>query len=161
MRFLHAAQNFVKVFEERYPPYGQDSVAFSASADSIATAINVNENRVFYLLRWVIDAQNASSPVNYKSGIDQFRDALAASSPEKLSALLPADNPQNAQTFFRLPADVRKGMKPYLVIGEDVIFLNPIDHPTAFIAVYFGPAAHGYVPTLAALFNLNAGAPTG
>jgi hypothetical protein len=161
LRFLHATQNFVKVFEERYPPFARDSVVFSAGADSIATAINVSENRVFYLLRWVIDAQNASAPVNYKSGIDQFREALSAPSPGKLSALLPADNPQNAQTIFRLPSDVRKGMKPYLVIGENVIFLNPLDHPTAFIAVYFRPAAHGYVPALAALFNLNSGVPAG
>jgi hypothetical protein len=161
LRFLHATQNFVKVFEERYPAFARGSVVFSAGVDSIATAIDVSESRVFYLLRWVIDAQNSSAPVNYKSGIDQFRDALSASSPGKLSALLPADNPQNAQTFFQLPADVRKGMKPYLVIGENVIFLNPLDHPTAFIAVYFRPAAHGYVPALAGLFNLNSGAPAG
>lgn len=161
MRFLHATQNFVKAFEERYPAFARGSVSFSAGADSIATAIDVSENRVFYLLRWVIDAQNGNAPVNYKSGIDQFQEALAASSPEKLTALLPPDNPQPAQAFFRLPSDVRKGMKPYLVIGEDVIFLNPLDHPTAFIAVYFRRAAQGYAPALAALFNLNTRVPEG
>jgi hypothetical protein len=156
VRIVNAAQGFVKTFEERYPPFDRSSVAFSAGAAAIGAAISVTENRVFDLLRWVIDAQNASAPVNYKSGIDQFREALAAPGPARLSVLLPADNPQGAPSFFQLPPGVRKGMKPYLVVGENVIFVDPIDLPTAFISVYFRPAAHGYVPGLAGFFNMEA-----
>jgi hypothetical protein len=158
-RIVNAAQNFVKVFEQRYPPFDRGSVAFSAGAGAIAAAITVAEKRVFDLLTWVIDAQNASAPVNYASGIHHFREALAASSPGELSALLPADNPQGAPMFFQLPADVRKGMKPYLVINQNVIFLNPIDLPTGFISVHFTPATHGYVPGLVGFFNMAASYP--
>lgn len=158
-RIVNAAQNFVKVFEQRYPPFDRGSVAFSAGAGAIAAAISVAEKRVFDLLTWVIDAQNARAPVNYASGIHHFREALAASAPGKLSALLPADNPQRAPAFFQLPADVRQGMKPYLVVGQNVIFLDPINLPTGFISVHFTPATHGYVPGLVGFFNMAASYP--
>ena len=50
-------------------------------------------------------------------------------------------------------------MKPYLVIEKNVIFIDPINLPTAFISVYFEPADKGYVPGLVTLFNLEASYP--
>ena len=159
VRIVKAAQDFVTAFEKRYPPFGRDSVVLSADAGATGTAIALAEGRVFSLLRWVIDAQNPRAPVNYVEGINSLRDALSASSPAKLAALLPKDNPQNAEIFFRLPPEIRKGMKPYLVIDRNVIFLDPRNLPTGFISVYFPPAPEGYSLGLAALFNLEGSYP--
>lgn len=159
VRIVKAAQNFVTTFEKRYPPFGRDPVTLSADAGAMGTAISLTENRVFSLLQWVIDAQNPRAPVNYVEGINSLRDALSASSPAKLAALLPKDNPQNAEIFFRLPPEIRKGMKPYLVIDRNVIFLDPRNLPTGFISAYFPPDGAGYSLGLAAFFNLEGSYP--
>ena len=159
VRIVDAAHKFIATFEQRYPPFGRSSATLSADHTAITTAVSLAEDRVFSLLRWVIDAQDPSATVNYAVGIKSLRDALSASSPAKLAALLPKDNPQNAESFFRLPPEVRKEMKPYLVIDKNVIFLDPRNLPTSFISVYFSPADEGYSLGLAALFNLEASYP--
>ena len=159
VRIVGAAQKFIAAFEKRDPPFGRESVTLPADSAAIATAISSAENRVFYLLRWAIDAQNAAAPVNYVAGIRSLRGALSASSPAKLAALLPKDNPQNAEIFFRLPPEIRKGMKPYLVIDRNVIFIDPRNLSTGFISAYFTPDGEGYTLGLAALFNLEASYP--
>ena len=159
VRIVNAAHQFIAAFEQRYPPFGRDSATLAADNTTVATAISLAENRVFSLLRWVIDAENPAAPINYAEGIKSLRDALSASSPAKLSALLPKDNPQDADTFFRLPPEIRKGMKPYLVVDRNVIFLDPRNLPTGFISVYFPPDGAGYSLGLAALFNLEASYP--
>jgi hypothetical protein len=68
--------------------------------------------------------------------------------------LLPKDNPQAAEMFFQLDPDIREGMKPYLVVDKNVIFIDPINLPTGFISVYFNPVDKTYVPGLVSLFNL-------
>lgn len=159
VRIVNAAHQFIAAFEQRYPPFGRDSATLAADNTTVATAISLAENRVFSLLRWVIDAENPAAPINYAEGIKSLRDALSASSPAKLSALLPKDNPQDADTFFRLPPEIRKGMKPYLVVDRNVIFLDPRNLPTGFISAYFPPDGAGYNLGLAALFNLEASYP--
>jgi hypothetical protein len=159
VRIVDAAHRFIATFEERYPPFGRDSATLLADNNAIATAVSLAENRAFSLLRWAIDAQNAAAPVNYVAGIESLRGALSASSPARLAALLPKDNPQSAETFFRLPPEIRKGMKPYLVIDRNVIFLDPQNLPTGFISAYFPPDGEGYTLGLAALFNLEASYP--
>lgn len=159
VRIVKAAQDFVAAFEERYPPFGLDSVALSADPGAASSALALAEDRVFFLLRWVIDAQDPAAPVNYAAAIKQLRGALSAPSADKLAALLPKDNPQAADAFFELGPEIRKGMKPYLVIDKNVIFISPIKLPTGFISVYFTPAAKGYAPELVSLFNLEASYP--
>ncbi len=156
---VKAAQDFIAAFEQRYPPFGRDPAALSVAAGSAGTAVALVEERVFSLLGWVIDAQNPAAKVNYAAGIKQLRSALSASSPGKLETLLPKDNPQRAALFFQLERGVREGMKPYLVVNQNVIFINPLHLPTAFLSVYFEPGAAGYKPGLVALFNLEASYP--
>jgi hypothetical protein len=156
VRLVNAAQGFVATFEERYPPFGRDSVALPADLAARSAAIVVAEERVFALLRWVIDAQNPDAPVNYAAAIKQLKGALAAASSDKLQALLPKDNPQSAAMFFRLEPNIREGMRPYLVVDKNVIFISPIQFPLGFISVYFEPADKGFVPGLMLLFNLGA-----
>ncbi len=158
VRIINAADDFVATFEQRYPPLGRDSVQLvGTDVEAKRAAITVTENRVFSLLRWVIDAQNPNAPVNYAAEIKQLRGALSADSPDELQALLPKDNPQTAETFFQLGADIRKGMAPYLVVDKNVIFLNPVNFPTGFISAYFKPADKGYALGLALLFSLDTG----
>ena len=159
VRIVNAAHQFIAAFEQRYPPFGRDSVTLTADKTAITTAISLAENRVFPLVRWVIDAQNPDAKINYVEGIDKLRSALSAPTPAGLEALLPKDNPQNAEAFFRLPQEVRKGMKPYFVVDRNVIFLDPRNLPTGFISAYFPPDGAGYNLGLAALFNLEASYP--
>lgn len=161
VRIVNAAQDFVTSFEERYPPFGRESVVQLPDAAAARIASSVVENRAFYLLQWVRDAQNPNAPVNYAAAIKQLRGALSAASPDELEALLPEDNPQSAGMFFQFGPDVRAGMKPYLVVEKNVIFIDPINLPTAFISVYFEPADEDYVPELVMLFNLAASYPGG
>jgi hypothetical protein len=159
VRIVNAAHQFIAAFEQRYPPFGRGSATLAADNTAITTAISLSENRVFSLLRWVIEAQNPDAKINYAEGIDKLRSALSASTPAGLKALLPKDNPQNAEVFFRLPQEVRKGMKPYLVVDRNVIFIDPRHLPTGFISAYFPPDGAGYSLGLAALFNLEASYP--
>jgi len=152
---VKAVENFVAAFEERYPPYGHDAVVLSSDAGSANVAVALVEERVFFLMRWVIDAQDASAEVNYSAAIQQLREALSDSSPDKLEALLPRDNPQRAEFFFDLDDGVCEGMRPYLVVKRNVIFVNPL-FPKVFLSVYFEPGDAGYRPELVALFNLGA-----
>jgi len=157
-RLVNAARAFVATFEERYPPLSRDSVSQLAGAgdDAVSrrTAVSVTENRVFFLLRWVIDAQNPDAPVNYADAIEQLQSALAADSTDDLEELLPKDNPQDASIFFELGADIREGMKPYLVVEENVIFIDPIRFSTGFISAYFQMTDDEYEPALVALFSM-------
>lgn len=160
VRIVNAAQAFIAAFEQRYPPSGRGSAVLSADAGSAGVAVALVEERVFFLMRWVIDAQDPSAKVNYAAGIEQLRDALSASSPGKLEALLPKNNPQTAELFFHLERGIRKGMKPYLVVDKNVIFINPVNLPKAFVSVHFEPGAKGYRPGVVALFNLGASYPS-
>jgi hypothetical protein len=159
VRIVHAAQTFAATFQERYPPLGDGTTDKPVDVAAVQAAVAAAENRVFYLLKWVIDAQDADAPVNFAAAIGELRDALVAPSPESLEALLPKDNPQSANLFFELSADIRAGMKPYLVVEQNVIFIDPINLPTAFISVYFERAGQGYAPGLVSLFNLEADYP--
>jgi hypothetical protein len=161
VRMVNAAQNFVAIFEGYYPPSERDAIVQLADVEAAAidAAISVAENRVFAMLRWVIDAQNPDATVNYAAAIKQLRGALSMDTPDELKTLLPTDNPQTAAAFFELSPDIRKGMKPYLVIDKQVIFIDPINFPTGFITVYFEPSDGGYIPALVALFYLEASYP--
>jgi len=156
VRIHDAANKFVAAFEQRYPPFGRNSETLTADSAAITTAISLTENRVFSLLQWVINAQNPNAQVNYVEGIKSLRDALSSSSPAKLAALLPKDNPQKAEVFFQLPAKIRSDMKPYLVIDRNVIFLDPRNSPTTFISAYFPADGAGYSLALAGLCKLEA-----
>jgi hypothetical protein len=158
IRLVNAAQNFVAAFEERFPPLGRGSVEKLAQADASATkaAVSVTEDRVFTLLQWVIDARNPDAPVNYADAIEDLQTAFSASSPRRLKALLPDDNPQTADMFFELEPEVREGMKPYLVVDKNIIFVDSITLPTVFISVYVEQIDEEYVPGLVALFDLRA-----
>ena len=160
VRIVNAAQQFIAAFEERYPPFGRGAAVLSAEAGSASVAVPLVEDRVFFLLRWVIDAQNPSAKVNYAAGIRQLHDALSASSPGKLEALLPKGNPQGADLFFNLERGIREGMHPYLVINQNVIFVNTVSLPKAFLSVHFEPTGGGYKPAIVALFNLSASYPS-
>lgn len=161
VRMVNAAQNFVTTFEDYYPPFERDATVQLADVEvaAIDAAISVAENRVFAMLRWLIDAQNPDATVNYAGAIKQLQSALSMDTPDELETLLPTDNPQMAAAFFELSPDIRKGMKPYLVIDKQVIFIDPINFPTGFITVYFEPTDTGYIPALVALFNLEASYP--
>lgn len=155
VRIVNAAQAFVVSFEDRYPPFEKLSLPQSIDIESKRQAIAIAEDRIFYLIQWVSDARDPSAPVNYASAIDSLREALSATSPDELKTLLPADNPQTAADLFTLPADVRAGMMPYLVVDKNVIFIDPIHLPTAFLSTYFEPVGQSYKLALAALFNLH------
>jgi len=161
VRIVNAAQEFVAAFEKRFPPFGRESVVQLTGDDTAAksAAISVAENRVFFLMRWIIEAQDPKAPVNYADAIKQLKKALSADYPDKLEALLPEDNPQTAGMFFQLGSDIREEMRPYLVVDKNVIFIDPINLPTAFISVYFQPVEDEYIPALVALFNLDASYP--
>jgi hypothetical protein len=159
VRIVKGAAGFVEAFEKRYPPMGRESAAFSTDAAATGVAVALIEKRVLYLLTWLADAQDSGATVNYAAEITQLRSALSASSPAKLEALLPKDNPQAAGTFFQLQPNIRRGMKPYMVIEKNVIFLDPVNLPTAFISLDLKPAAKGYTPALVSLFNLEASYP--
>ena len=156
VRLVHAAQGFANRFEALYPVLGRDAQLPPIDRAAARAAISATETRVFYLMKWLIDAQDPAAPVNYAAAIDQLQNALAADSVDALAALLPADNPQGADFFHQLDPDIRAGLKPYLVVERNVIFIDPVNLPSAFLSVYFEPAAGGYVPGLVALFNLEA-----
>jgi hypothetical protein len=158
-RLVGTSQEFVKVFEERYDPFGLGSADLSKEAASEAVALSVLEDRVFFLMQWVIDAQNASAPVNYSEGIENLIGALGASSDGRLQKLLPADNPQTAQSLFEIERDARSGMRPYLVVENNVLFINP-SVPTAFLSVYFKPEDNGRALQALAFFSLAGSYPT-
>src|SRR5436853_6749858 len=71
VRIVNAAHQFIAAFEKRYSPFGRDSITLTADRTAITTAISLAENRVFPLLRWVIDAQNPDAKINYVEGIDK------------------------------------------------------------------------------------------
>lgn len=149
----------MEAFEQRYPPMGRESAVLPTDAAATGVAVALIEKRVLYLLTWLGDAQDSGATVNYAAEITQLRSALSASSPAKLEALLPKDNPQPAATFFQLQPNIRRGMKPYMVIDKNVIFLDPVNLPTAFISLDLKPAGKGYTPALVALFNLETSHP--
>lgn len=153
---VKAAQNFMTAFKERYPPAGNEIADLSGLASSAAVALSTVEDRVFYLMRWVIDAQNPDAEVNYADGIKQLHEALSASSEGKLQKLLPEANPQKSDVFFNLPRAVREGMQPYLVIDKNVIFVNPLLASQFFLSVYFEQGSEEYQPELVLLFDLSA-----
>lgn len=158
-RLVGAAQTIVKVFEERYDPFGKGSADLTQDVASAAVAVSVVEDRVFFLMNWVIDAQNPEAPVNYSTGIEEVRDALSAGSDGRLAEILPADNPETAASLFEIERDVRSGMRPYLVVDKNVLFINPT-FPTAFLSVYFKPEDNGRNLEAMALFNLGGSYPT-
>ncbi|MDH5502282.1 MAG: hypothetical protein OEY72_14385, partial [Gammaproteobacteria bacterium] len=100
--------------------------------------------------------QNPYAPVNYAFVIEDLRDALAESSPDDLDKLLPPDNPQTAQQFFDISPEIRAGMRPYLAIGENVIFIDPINLPTGFISTYVQQDDNDYSLALAMFVSLEA-----
>jgi hypothetical protein len=156
VRLVHAAQGFANRFEQLYPVLAREA-RFPPIDDAAArAAVSATETRVFYLMKWVIDAQDPAAPVNYAAAIETLQSALTADSADALAALLPADNPQGAEFFLQLDPAIRAGLKPYLVVEKNVIFIDPVNLPTAFLSVYFEPAGGGYVPGLIALFNLEA-----
>ncbi len=150
---VKATQDFVAAFEERYPPPSRAVADLSGEAAAAEIALNRLEDRVFFFLQWLIDAQNPEAEVNYAVGIKQVRKALSAYTQGFLEALLPEDNPQGAEYFFHLEQAVREGMQPYMVVEQNVIFVNPLLVTNAFISVHFEPGEKGYKPGLVALFN--------
>ncbi len=155
VRIVEATQKFLISFEKRYPPFSDKSVNLPAVNPS--TAIKLIEDRVFFLLRWVKDAQDPSASVNYAKEIDEIRKSLSAPTQGRLADLLPEDNPQDASAFFRLGREIRSGLKPYLVINRNVIFIDPINLPTGFVSVYFEPTpGKGHSLALMTLYNLEA-----
>ena len=159
VRIVNAAQAFVASFEERYAPFGQLSTFPVVGTSAKRTAISIAENRVFYLLQWVSAARDPDAPVNYAAAIAALQGALSAATPGPLEGLLPADNPQSAALLFSLDADIRAGMKPYLVIDKNVIFIDPVNLQTGFISAYFQPAGQSHVPALVMLVDLAASLP--
>jgi len=155
IKIVNAAQTFTNSFEDRYPPFERTVVTLQINKETKQQSISIAENRIFSLLQWVSDARSYSAPVNYANEIETLQSSLSATSPDELSALLPANNPQSAQELFLLPQDVRTGMTPYMVIDKNVIFIAPINLPTAFISAYFEPSEEKYRLALAALFDLH------
>ncbi len=155
VKIVNAAQTFTNSFEDRYPPFERTTIHLRINAETEQQSISIAENRIFALLQWVSDARSHSAPVNYANGIEALQGSLSATSPDKLSTLLPKNNPQSAQELFLLPQDVRAGMTPYMVIDKNVIFIDPINLPTAFISAYFEPGEEKYRLALAVLFDLH------
>jgi len=155
VKIVHAAQAFTNSFEARYLPFERTTIALSIDAEVEQQSISIAENRIFSLLQWVSDARSISAPVNYANGIESLQGALAANSPDQLKALLPVNNPQSAEELFILPQTIRSGMTPYMVIDKNVIFIDPIKLPTAFISAYFEPEGVEYTLALALLFDLH------
>lgn len=151
-RIAEAAQSFVAAFEKRYPPLGRKSAVLST--EGVQHTIEQVESGVFALIKWVIDAQTPSAPVNYAAEIKQLRAALAASKPDQLEKLLPADNIQTAASFFGLDDSIRAGMRPYVVADTNVIFLDSISLPMGFISVHYKQEAKGYSVGAMNLFGL-------
>ena len=151
---VKATQDFVVAFEERFPPAGRNKADLTMEEGATSVALARIEDRVFFFMRWIIDAQDPKAATNYASGIKQLREALSAPSEWKLKALLPADNPQGPEYFFHLAPAVREGMQPYFVVEKNVIFVNSLLLSTAFISVHFEPGEKGYKPALVTLFNL-------
>ncbi len=155
VQIVNSAQIFVVDFEERVPPFERVSSPLSIAPEAKQQAISIAENRIFYLLQWVSEARDPKAPVNYANAIGALESALSATSADALAALLPADNPYTADELFTLlPADVRESMLPYLVIDENVIFIDP-NLPTAFLSTYFKPGGQGYTLALALPFDLH------
>jgi len=156
---VKATQDFVAVFEERFPPAGREKADLSVEEGATSVALARIEDRVFYFLRWVIDAQDPKAETNYAAAIEELHDALSATSDYKLERLLPADNPQGPEFFFSLAPAVREGMQPYLVVEKNVIFVNPLLLTKGFISVHFEPGEKGYHPALVTLCNLGTETP--
>lgn len=152
---VKSARNFVNQFEKRYPPFGHATKGIS-NEEGGPDAVAIIEKRVFALLKWVIDAQNPTAPRNYAAGLKELRAALSAPSQGRLEGWLPPGNPQGAEIFFRLDPALRGGIKPYLVVDELVILIDPLRLPIGFVAVRFQPTAAGWVPKVVGLFNLEA-----
>ncbi len=155
IKIVNAAQTFTNSFEDRYPPFERTVVAQHINAETEQQSISIAENRIFSLLQWVSEARSHSAPINYANEIESLQISLSETSPDELSALLPANNPQSAQELFLLPQNVRTGMTPYMVIDKNVIFIDPINLPTAFISAYFEPSEEKYRLALAVLFDLH------
>lgn len=155
VKIVNGAQGFTNSFEDRYLPFDRTTIALSIDAKVEQQSISIAENRIFALLQWVSDARSISAPVNYANGIETLQGALAATSPEQLKALLPANNPQSAEELFILSPTIRSGMTPYMVIDKNVIFIDPLKLPTAFISTYFEPVGVEYTLALALLFDLH------
>jgi hypothetical protein len=158
---IAAAQSFISSFEGRYPPFSRESLSgfVHGEPSAISAAVSVAEDRIFAIIDWVAQAQNTGAPVNYAHAIEDLRDAFSLTYPDYLEELLPADNPQTADMFFQLDLNTREGLRPYLVIDKNVIFIDPINLPTAFMSVYFKPTEKDdeeYEPALVVLFDLNA-----
>jgi len=154
-RFLMATKAFTNAFESIYPPAGREVADLTPHVAPAGIALSNCEDRVFFAIKWVIDAQNPKAPVNYANGIKDVRKALSAPLKGNLEMLLPEGNPQNAEQFFVLDQAVREGMQPYMVMEENVIFVNPILVSSMFISVHFAPGTKEYKPALVALFSLD------
>lgn len=159
IKIVNAAQTFTNSFEDRYPPFERTTIPLRINTEVEQQSISIAENRIFSLLQWVSDARSHSAPVNYANVIEALQGSLSATSPDELSALLPANNPQSAQELFLLPQDIRTGMTPYMVIDKNVIFIDPINLPTAFISAYFEPSEEEHRLALAVLFDLHTSYP--
>jgi len=155
IKIVNAAQTFTNSFEDRYPPFERTVAVLHLNAETEQQSISIAENRIFSLLQWVSEARSHLAPVNYANEIETLQGSIAATSSDELSTLLPANNPQSAQELFLLPQNVRTGMTPYMVIDKNVIFIDPINLPTAFISAYFEPSEEKHTLALAVLFDLH------
>lgn len=154
-RFVMATKAFTDAFEATFAPAGRTVADLSSYAAQAPTALANCEDRVFFAIKWVIDAQNPDAPVNYAGGIKDVRKALSAPLKGNLELLLPEGNPQDAEQFFVLDQAVREGMQPYMVMEQNVIFVNPLLVSSMFISVHFVPGTKEYKPALVALFSLD------
>jgi len=156
VKFVEAAQNFVRAFERRYSPFGREVAGNFQDSDGTKNAVATIELRVMHALKWVRDAQDASAQVNYASEIKKVQGALASPFSSQLERMLPDINPQNAGIFFRLGSEIRKGMKPYLVVDRTVILIDPVNLPLGFISLHVEQDKETGPVGLMALFNLEA-----
>jgi len=160
IKIVEGVQSFVAAFEERYPPFDNATATLPSDAGSAGIAVDLVEETALRVLRYVADAQDASAKVNYAAEIKQLHGALSASDPGQLEALLPKNNPQEAKLFFNLEQGIRRGMKPYLVVNQNVIFIDPVNLPKVFLSAHFEPDGEGYKPAVLALFNYAASYPS-
>ncbi len=156
VKFVEAAQNFVRKFEDHYPPFSRNSAPNFQNPEGTRNAVAVVERRVIYCLKWVRDAQDPKAPVNYASEIKQVQGALSSPFSSKLERMLPDINPQRAEAFFRLGSNIRKGMKPYLVVDKTVILIDPVNLPLGFISLHVEQDKKTGPVGLMALFNIEA-----
>lgn len=154
VKFVEAAQNFVREFEKRYPPFGRNPAPRLNRTAGTKNAVATIERRVMHSLKLVRDAVDPKAPVNYASEISKVKNALSSPFSSKLERLLPEINPQNAQHFFQLGPKIRAGMEPYLVIERTVILIDPENLPLGFISLHLDPEDKSEPVEILALFNL-------